>query len=351
MDAGRRVTERTATVSGLPRSGSGSPMSEVVVVTGASEGVGRAVARRFGADGASVALLARGEERLEHARAEVHDAGGRALAIPTDIASAEAVDRAADQVERELGPIDVWVNDAMTTIFSFFLDVTPEEFTRATEVTYLGTVWGTRAALRHMEQRDRGTIVQVGSAMAYRGIPLQSPYCGAKHATKGFVESLRCELRNRRSNVHVTMVQLPGLNTPQFEHCRTNLPGHPRPVPPVYQPEVAADAIHWAAHHRRREVYVGLPSVYTILGNKAAPWLAERYLARTAVDGQQTGQPVGERSDNLFEPPAGDRGARGRFDDEAHARSAQLWLTRHRRALAAAAAGAAAAAVGILGSR
>ena len=323
-------------------------MSETVVVTGASGGIGRAIARRFGRDGARVALLGRGEEGLEAARREIEADGGRGLVLPTDVADHAAVESAASTVERELGEIDVWVNNAMTTVFSFFEDVEPDEFERATAVTYLGSVWGTRAALRRMLPRDRGTIVQVGSAMAYRGIPLQAPYCGAKHAEKGFIESLRCELRNKGSRVHLTMVQLPGLNTPQFEHCRSKMPRHPMPVPPVYQPEVAADAVHWAAHHRRREVFVGAPAVYTIWGNKLAPWLAERYLAKTAVDGQQMELPPSShnREGNLFEPPGeGDPGAHGRFDDKAHGRSLQLWATRHRRLLGAAAlalAGAAA---------
>jgi NAD(P)-dependent dehydrogenase (short-subunit alcohol dehydrogenase family) len=269
------------------------------------------------------------------------------------VADATAVDAAASEVERVLGPIDVWVNSAMTTVFGFFDDLTPEEYRRATEVTYLGCVWGTRAALARMEPRDRGTIVQVGSALAYRGIPLQAPYCGAKHAVKGLCESLRCELRHRGSQVHLTMVQLPGLNTPQFDHCRSKLPNHPMPVPPAYQPEVAAEAVHWAAHSRRREVYVGLPTVYTIVGNKLAPWLAEQYLARAAIEGQQTEGPRSDqnREGNLFEPPPGDHGARGSFDELAHARSPQLWATRHRRALAAAAlAGVSAAALGALRS-
>jgi hypothetical protein len=212
-------------------------------------------------------------------------------------------------------------------------------------------VWGTRAALTRMLPRDRGTIVQVGSAMAYRGIPLQAPYAGAKHALKGFTEALRTELRHKGSGVHVTMVQLPGLNTPQFDHCRSKLPEHPMPVPPVYQPEVAADAIHWAAHHRRREVYVGVPAVYTILGGKLAPWLAERYLARTGVESQQldaTRPTAANRNGNLFEPDAGDPGAHGRFDGDAHERSVQWFATRHRRALTAAGAAAAAAIGGIV---
>jgi NAD(P)-dependent dehydrogenase (short-subunit alcohol dehydrogenase family) len=311
-------------------------MSDVVVVTGAGKGIGRAIVRRFARPGVSLGLLGRGEDALDAARAEAEQAGALALAIPTDVSDAQAVEAAAAAVEDQLGEIDVWVNNAMTTVFAFFEDITPEEFERATRVTYLGTVWGTRAALARMAPRDRGTIVQVGSAMAYRGIPLQSPYCGAKPAIRGFQESLRTELRHKGSKVQLTMVQLPGLNTPQFDHCRSKMPEHPQPVAPIYQPEVAADAVHWAAHHRRKEIYVGVPTVYTILGNKLASWLAERYLAKTAVKGQQMpGQPPGPDNDpgNLFEPDAGDPGAHGRFDEKAHAHSAQWWLNRHRRAL------------------
>jgi NAD(P)-dependent dehydrogenase (short-subunit alcohol dehydrogenase family) len=326
---------------------------EVVVVTGAGKGVGRAIVRRFARDGARIGLLGRGREALEAARREVEAAGGAALVVPADVADAEAVDRAATAVEDSLGPIDVWVNNAMTTVFAFFQDVEPEEYRRATDVTYHGAVWGTRAALARMAPRDRGTIVQVGSAMAYRGIPLQSPYCGAKHAIEGFVESLRTELRHQGSHVHVTMVQLPGLNTPQFDHCRSKMPKHPMPVPPVYQPEVAADAVHWAAHHRRREVYVGIPAVYTILGNKVAPWLAERYLAKTAVTGQQMDDPPSplNAQGNIFEPDGGDPGAHGIFDDMAHGRSAQWWASRHRRAIGVAGAVAVAATGAALASR
>jgi NAD(P)-dependent dehydrogenase (short-subunit alcohol dehydrogenase family) len=225
----------------------------------------------------------------------------------------------------------------MTTVFSFFEDVTPEEFQRATDVTYHGTVWGTMAALKRMEPRGRGSIVEVGSAMAYQGIPLQAPYCGAKHAIKGFVESVRCELRNKGSKVHLTMVQLPGLNTPQFDHCRSKMPNHPMPVPPIYQPEVAAEAVHFAAHSKRREVWVGVPTLYTIIGSRLAPWIAERYLARTAVDGQQTNGPPDAKNSagNIFSPHGGDPGAHGRFDADAHSSSVQLELTRRRGPLAA----------------
>ncbi|MGD9734608.1 MAG: SDR family oxidoreductase [Solirubrobacterales bacterium] len=337
----------------MPTEEANTQQGKVVVVTGAGAGVGRAVARRFGADGCRVALLARGEEALAAARREVEAAGGSALAIPTDVSDPGAVAAAADRAEAELGPIDIWVNDAMTTVFSFFEDIEPEEFRRATDVTYHGTVWGTREALKRMRPRGRGTIVLVGSAMAYQGIPLQSPYCGAKHAIKGFFDSVRCELRNQGSKVHVTMVQLPGLNTPQFDHCRSKLPRHPQPVPPVYQPEVAADAVHFAAHRRRRQVYVGVPTVYTVLGGKLAPWLAELYLARTAVEEQQTEEPPDDQNQegNLFEPPGGDRGARGRFSGKAHDHSVQWWLSRHRAA-AAIAAGASLALGGLaLGGR
>ncbi len=319
---------------------------EVVVVTGAGSGVGRAIARRFGEDGCKVALLARGTDSLEGARREIEAAGGEALPIPTDVSDPEAVEAAADRVERELGPIDVWVNDAMTTVFAFFEDIEPDEFKRATDVTYHGTVWGTRAALKRMVPRDRGRIVLVGSAMAYQGIPLQAPYCGAKHAIKGFFDSVRTELRHKGSDVRVSMVQLPGVNTPQFDHCRSKMPNHPQPVPPVYEPEVAADAVHYAAHHKRRQVYVGVPTLYTVLGSKFAPWLAELYLARTAVSEQQTENPPDEQNHegNLMEPPSGDPGAHGRFDEKAHGHSIQWWLSRHRGMVAAATALAAGAA-------
>jgi NAD(P)-dependent dehydrogenase (short-subunit alcohol dehydrogenase family) len=309
--------------------------ARVVVITGAGSGIGRATARRFGADGDKVALLARGDEELEGAAAEIEAAGGTALVLPTDVSDPDAVEEAAERVERELGPIDVWVSDAMTTVFSFFEDIEPEEFRRATDVTYHGAVWSTRSALKRMMPRDRGTIVLVGSAMAYQGIPLQSPYCGAKHAIKGFFDSVRTELRSKGSKVLVTMVQLPGHNTPQFDHNRSKMPHHPQPVAPVYQPEIAADAIHFAAAHRRRQVYVGLPTYYTVLGSKFAPWLAELYLARTAVSGQQTEGPpdAQNRAGNLMEAPPGDPEAHGPFDEEAHSRSLAWWASRHRRAL------------------
>lgn len=323
--------------------------SEVVVVTGASAGIGRATARLFGEHGASVGLLARNEDGLQGARKEIEASGGKALALPTDVADAEQVEAAAQRVEEVFGPIDVWVNDAMTTVFSPLMDMTPEEFRRATEVTYLGYVYGTMAALKRMLPRDKGTIVQVGSALSYRAIPLQSAYCGAKFGIRGFTDSLRTELMHDGSNVHVTMVQLPGLNTPQFDHCRSKMPYHPQPVPPIFEPEVAADTIYWAAHHKRREMYVGTSSVLTILGNKLAPWLADRYLARTAYGSQQTSEPVqgSYREGNLFETPSGDHGAHGGFD-EAHASSPQAWATKNRRWLLLGGATVGAALVGFI---
>jgi NAD(P)-dependent dehydrogenase (short-subunit alcohol dehydrogenase family) len=318
----------------------------VVVVTGASAGVGRAAARKFAERGASIGLLARGADGLEGACREVEAAGGRALAVATDVADAGQVEAAAERIERELGPIDVWVNDAMVSVFAPLTEIEPEEYRRTTDVTYHGVVWGTMAALRRMLPRDRGVIVQVGSALAYRGIPLQSAYCGAKHAIQGFTESLRCELLHDGSKVRVSMVQLPALNTPQFEVVRTRLPRHPQPVPPIYEPEVAADAIAFAADSDRREVWVGGSTVMTVLGNEIAPGLADRYLARNGYDAQQTEEPIdSNRPDNLFDPLPGDRGAHGRFDQGAHKRSLQLAVTKHRRALllasAAVAAGAA----------
>jgi NAD(P)-dependent dehydrogenase (short-subunit alcohol dehydrogenase family) len=306
----------------------------VVVVTGASAGVGRATAVAFARRGARVGLLARGLDALEAARRDVEAAGGQALVLPVDVADSDEVERAAAAVEDSFGPIDVWVNNAMATIFSPFVDITPAEYKRATEVTYLGHVWGTMAALRRMLPRDEGVIVQVGSALAYRGIPLQAPYCGAKHAIQGFTEALRAELLHDRSNVHVTMVQLPALNTPQFDWGRSRLPRKARPIPPIYQPELAADAIVWAANERRRELFVGGSTVLTVLGDKIASGLGDRYLARTGYDAQQTDEPAAdERRDNLFEPVPGDPGAHGRFDVKALRRSRQLWATKHRRAL------------------
>jgi NAD(P)-dependent dehydrogenase (short-subunit alcohol dehydrogenase family) len=282
-----------------------------------------------------VGLLARGADGLEGARKDVEAAGGRALVLSVDVADPEQVERAAGAVEDAFGPIDVWVNNAMATIFSPFRKITPPEYRRATEVTYLGYVWGTMAALRRMLPRDRGVIVQVGSALAYRGIPLQAPYCGAKHAIQGFTESLRCELLHDGSNVRLTMVQLPALNTPQFDWGRSRMPRKPQPVPPIYQPELAADAIVWSAQERRRELHVGGSTLITIVGDKLTPALGDRYLARTGFESQQTAEAAeDDRQDNLFEPVPGDRGAHGRFDADARPRSLQFWATKHRRLLA-----------------
>lgn len=313
---------------------------EVVVITGASAGAGRATARRFAREKAWIGLLARGTEGLAVARNEIESCGGRALAIPTDVADPEQVEAAAEQVEREFGPIDIWVNNAMTTVFSPFLEITPDEYRRATEVTYLGFVYGTMAALKRMVPRDRGTVVQVGSALAYRSIPLQAPYCGAKAAIRGFTDSVRTELLHQKSRVHLTMVQMPALNTPQFDWCLTRLPKHPQPVPPIFQPEVAADAIFYAAHQRRREIHVGRTTVLSILANKVAPGLLDRYLAKTGYEAQQTEDPVrADRPSNLFQPIAGDHGAHGEFDSRASVRSPQLWADTHRGWLAVAGIG------------
>ena len=312
---------------------------KVVAVTGASAGIGRATVREFAALGADVGLIARGEERLAAAAREVELAGRRACAAPADVADADAVEAAAARIESELGPIDVWVNVAMAAVLAELWDCTPEEFLRVTQVTYLGSVHGMQAALRRFRPRNRGVIVQVGSALSRRGIPLQSTYCGSKHAVKGVLDSLRAELLHEGSNVRVAHVQLPGVNTPQFDWVRTRLHRHPQPVPPVYQPEVAARAIVYAAQHPRRELWVGLPTVYTILGERVVSGLMDRYLAKTNIGAQEAKQPIdpAERPDNLFGPPPGDPGSHGAFDDKAKASSRQLWLTTHRRPLAAAA--------------
>jgi short-subunit dehydrogenase len=308
---------------------------EVVVITGASAGIGRATARAFCSRGARVALIARDRQRLEAAKAEVESAGGQALVLTADVAQAQQIEGAAEQVEREFGPIEIWVNNAMATIFAPFEQITPEEFKRATEVTYLGFVYGTMAALRYMKPRDKGAIVQVGSALAYRSIPLQSAYCGAKHAIIGFTDSLRSELIHDGSNVHITVVNLPAINTPQFEWSRSRLPNHPQPIPPIFQPELAAEAIVWAAHHRRREFNVGLPTVVATTVQKIAPPVADRYLAKTGYHSQQTSESVSPgRPDNLVVPVPGDYAAHGRFDSVSHTRSVQFWINKNRSGVA-----------------
>jgi len=323
-------------------------MGKVVVVTGASAGVGRASARRFAQHGCDVALLARGDAGLASAATEVRAAGSRALAVPVDVASALEVERAAEQVEAELGPIDIWVNDAFVGAFAPLWEMTADEYRRVTEVTYLGVVHGTMSALRRMRARNHGTIVQVGSALAYRGIPLQTAYSGAKHAIQGFTEALRCELLHDHSAVKVSAVHLPALNTPQFSWGLSRLPRRPQPVPPIYQPEVAARAIVYAAEHpNRREYWVGASTVATIVANAVAPSLLDRYLGATGFRSQQTDEPVDPSTRvNLWQPvdDARDFGARGRFDGRSHSRSVQWWFNEHRaRRLGAAALLAAAA--------
>jgi NADP-dependent 3-hydroxy acid dehydrogenase YdfG len=311
--------------------------NEVIVVTGASAGLGRAIARHFGRKGAKVGLLARGVDGLEGAKREIEAAGGSALVLPTDVADADAVEAAAARVEEEFGPIDIWVNNAMASVFSPVKQMKPEEYKRVTEVTYLGVVYGTLSALKRMLPRDRGTIVQVGSALAYRSIPLQSAYCAAKHAISGFTDSLRCELIHDHSNVRITMVQMPALNTIQFDWVKSRLKRKAQPVPPIFQPEVGARAVYWAAHHNRREIFVGMPTVAAIEGNKIAPGLLDRYLGRTGYDSQQTDEPEDpNRPNNLWEAVPGDHGADGRFGDRAHPRSYELWAGRYRNWIAAA---------------
>ncbi len=311
--------------------------NEVVVVTGASAGLGRAIARHFGSHGASVGLLARGVEGLEGAKREIEAVGGKGLVLPTDVADADAVETAAAAVEREFGPIDIWINNAMASVFSPVNEMEPQEYKRVTEVTYLGVVYGTLCALKRMLPRDRGMIVQIGSALAYRSIPLQSAYCAGKHAIAGFTDSLRCELIHDHSKVRVTMVQMPALNTPQFGWVKSRLKYKAQPVPPIFQPEVGARAVYWAAHHNRREIYVGTPTVEAIVGNKIAPGLLDHYLGKTGFDSQQTNEPEDpNRPNNLWSPVPGDHGAHGAFDNRAHARSYEQWTFRNREWITAA---------------
>lgn len=332
-------------------------MTRISVVTGASGGIGRAVARRLAERGDAVALLARGADGLAGTADDVRRAGGTALPIEVDVADFAAVDEAAARVEKELGPVDLWVNDAFSSVFAPFNEIGMDEFTRVTQVCYLGYVHGTRAALSRMVPRDRGTIVQVGSALAYRGIPLQTAYCGAKHAIQGFTEALRVELLHDKSNVHVTMVQMPAVNTPQFSWVLSRLPHRAQPVPPIYQPEVAAEAVAYAADHpKRREYWVGGSTAATLIANAVAPGVLDRYLARTGFKSQQTGQPrPADQPANLWQPvdrPQGsDEGAHGDFDARATTRSAQLWASQHHGLLAAAGVAAVGAAWALIRRR
>ena len=309
-----------------------SEQPEIVVITGASAGVGRAIARAFGKRRAHVGLLARGEAGLEGARRDIEEFGGKALVLPTDVADADQVEAAATQVEETFGPIDVWINVAMESVFAPFKDIEPKDYKRVTEVDYLGFVYGTMSALHRMLPRDKGRIIQIGSALAYRSIPLQSAYCGAKHAIRGFTNSLRTELLHDKSSVKITMVQLSAVNTPQFGWVKSYLPHKPQPVPPIYQPEVVADAVTWVVDHYRRELFVGFDTVVIIEGNKVFPALGDWYLAKTGYKSQQTPEPADpNRPDNIWQPLDQERdyGAHGDFNDRARWKSWQLWADTH----------------------
>lgn len=304
---------------------------EVVMITGASAGIGRATAQAFAKRGAKIGLLARGREGLEGAKHDVEKLGGRGLILIADVADDKAVEAAAEKLEIEFGPIDIWINDAMASVFSPISEMTPDEYRRVTEVTYLGYVWGTMAALRRMRPRNRGTIIHVGSALAYRGIPLQSAYCAAKHAIEGFTDSLRCELIHDKKDIHICIVEMPAVNTPQFNWVKSRLPNKAQPVPPIFQPEVAADAIVYATTHKRREIYVGLPTVEAIVVNKIAPGFLDRHLAHTCFKAQQTDEPKNpDQPDNLFVPVERDFGAHGAFDGRAKKFSIELWMDKNR---------------------
>ncbi len=312
---------------------------EVVVITGASAGVGRATAQAFGKRKAKVGLIARGRDGLEAAKREIESSGGQALVLPLDVSDHDAVEQAAAEVDKTFGAIDIWVNNAMVSVFSPIMEMQPDEYRRVTDVTYLGHVWGTLAALRRMKPRNRGTIVQVGSALAYRGIPLQSAYCAAKHAVQGFHDSLRCELIHDNSDVRVVMVNMPALNTPQFRWVKSRLPRKGQPVPPIFQPEIAAEAIVWAAYSNRREVNVAWTTSVAVIGNNFVPGLADYYLAKNGYDAQMTDEPEDpNRPNNLWQPLPGDHGAHGAFDDRAHDRSIELELNKNRKWLLAGAA-------------
>ncbi len=322
---------------------------KVVVITGASAGVGRAAAKRFAREKHKIALLARGKKGLEAAKEEVESLGGTAITIQCDVADYEQLDHAASEVEEKFGPIDIWVNNAMATVFAPFMEIEPKDFKRVTEVTYLGQVYGTLAALKRMKPRNSGTIVHVGSALAYRGIPLQTAYCGSKHAIQGFTESLRSELIHEGSSVHIAMVQMPALNTPQFDWCKTTFDKKPQPVPPIYQPEVAADAIYFASFNKKREIYVGMSTAVIVNGNKFFPGYGDKYLAKNGFNSQLTNKEIDKnRPNNLYEPVEGDFGTHGDFDNISKGESWQLKIDKNKSLIGAAAAGF--AAVTVLGT-
>lgn len=309
--------------------------AKVVVITGASAGVGRATVREFAKRGANIALIARGVDGLQAAKKEVEQYGGRGLVLPLDVADPAAIEKATDEIENTLGPIDIWINNAMNSVFAPIAQMTAEEYKRVTEVTYLGQVYGTLSVLKRMRERDRGCIIFVGSALAYRGIPLQSAYCAAKHAVEGFYDSLRCELLHDKSNIQTCMVQLPALNTTQFGFVRNKQAKKPRPMGKIFQPEVAAEAIVFASEHKRRELFVGLPTVEAIIGNKFVPEVGDYYLAKTAYEGQFTNEPADpDHHDNLYVPLPGDHGAHGPFGAQAHSFSPQFWLSKNRSVVA-----------------
>jgi NAD(P)-dependent dehydrogenase (short-subunit alcohol dehydrogenase family) len=324
---------------------------QVVVVTGASSGVGRAIARAFGARGAKVGLIARGEEALLNCKQEIERSGGEALVLPLDVTDATAVSAAADRVAARFGRIDTWVNVAFVSVFSPVREMKPEEYRRVTEVNYLGYVYGTLAALRHMRPRDRGTIIQIGSALAYRSIPLQSAYCATKAAIRGFTDSLRCELLHEKSNIKLSMLQLPAVNTPQFDVVRSRLPRKPQPVPPIFQPEIIAEAAVRCSERPAREMWLGFSAIKAIVGTALAPGFADHYLGRNGYDLQQTDEPATPRPDNVFSPLPGDRGAHGRFDDRSKRFSPLIWARLHRRELAAGALLTAAGLLSVGGTR
>lgn len=308
---------------------------KVVVVSGGSAGVGRAIVQEFAASGYDVAVLARGRAGVAGAVDDVQRAGRRALGLTVDVTDLAAVEVAAEKIEAELGEISVWVNVAFVGALRYFWDTSPEVYRRITDVTYFGCVNGTRVALSRMRERDRGVVVQVGSALGYRGIPLQSAYCGAKHAVKGFTESVISELKAEKSKVRVSMVELPGVNTPQFNWNDNGFDAHPMPVPPIFHPEPAARAVRYVAEHPRRNIWVGIPTAYTILGNRVAPWFLDWYLGRTGVTGQLSDSPAPRWGSNVFAPRDDDvdRGSHGAFDDLAHGRDPWSWASMHRARL------------------